>query len=210
VPSTAPSRISGTPRGGACPGRHCLGHRVVRDRANVRHVHDPAFERHPPGDGVVTGDDGSLAIRRPELGLRCADRTRRGAVHLALAYEDRCGIDTAESDRGFNQRVQHRLHIGGRAADDVEHVTGRGLVFERLLEVSGAPTQFAKQPRILHGDDRLRREVLKQRDLLVRERTDLFAIDGQHTDQHLVFTQSDNEVGSDAGDFDQFRKPGLV
>jgi hypothetical protein len=66
------------------PGLHSLGHRVVRDSANVRYVYDPAFERHPPGDGVVTGDDGSLAIARPELGFRFKLR-HDIAVNLALA-----------------------------------------------------------------------------------------------------------------------------
>jgi hypothetical protein len=47
------------------------------------------------------------------------------------------------------------LHIGSRAADDVEHVAGRGLVFERFFEVARARLQFAEQPRILHRDDRL-------------------------------------------------------
>jgi hypothetical protein len=30
------------------------------------------------------------------------------------------------------------LHIGGRAADDLEHVAGRGLVFERLVTLGSA------------------------------------------------------------------------
>jgi len=47
------------------------------------------------------------------------------------------------------------LHIGGRAADDAEHIAGRGLVFERFFEVTRASLQFAEQPRILHRDHRL-------------------------------------------------------
>ena len=34
------------------------------------------------------------------------------------------------------------MHIGGRTADDVEHVAGRGLVFERFLELARAGLQF--------------------------------------------------------------------
>jgi len=30
------------------------------------------------------------------------------------------------------------LHIGGRAADDVEHIAGRRLVFERLVALGSA------------------------------------------------------------------------
>jgi hypothetical protein len=64
------------------------------------------------------------------------------------------------------------LHIGGRAADDVEHVAGRGLVFERLFEVARAGLQFTEQPRILNRDDRLVGEGADQFDLPLGERLD--------------------------------------
>ena len=99
-------------------------------------MHDPAFERHLPGDAAATRDNCSLAHNRPIPGLRCRGRrigARHIAVNLALAYRDRCGIGAAKPRGGFGYCVQHRLDIGGRAADDVEHVAGRGLVFERLV-----------------------------------------------------------------------------
>ncbi len=37
--------------------------------------------------------------------------------------------------------------------------------------------RLGKQPRVLHRDHRLRREVLQQRDLLVGERPNLLAVD---------------------------------
>ena len=40
----------------------------------------------------------------------------------------------------------------------------------QFCHLVGALTQFAQQPRILHRNDRLRREVLQQRDLIVTER----------------------------------------
>ena len=42
--------------------------------------------------------------------------------------------------------------------------------------------QFAQQPRVLHRNDRLGREVLEQRDLLVGERADFLAIHGDGTE----------------------------
>ena len=54
------------PKHGASPGRHSLGNREVRVSADVRDMHDPAFERHPPGDAVATGDDCSLAHGSPK------------------------------------------------------------------------------------------------------------------------------------------------
>jgi len=112
-------------------------------------MHDPAFKRHSPGDAVATGDHGSVAHDRPMLGLRCTVRTRHKAVDLALAYCDVSGIGAAKPDGRFDHCVQHRLHIGGRAADDLEHVAGRGLVFERLFEVARAGLQFAEQSSVL-------------------------------------------------------------
>ena len=45
------------------------------------------------------------------------------------------------------------------------------------------------QPRVLHRDDRLRREVLQQRDLLVGERVDFCAIGGEAAEQRVVLAQ---------------------
>ena len=94
-------------------------------------MHDAACEQHPPGDGVATGAECSLAQVRPQLGVNSAHIVvRHSAVELAIADKDRCGITVAKPARRFGDCVQYRLHIGGRAADDVEHIAGRGLVFE--------------------------------------------------------------------------------
>ena len=74
-------------------------------------MHNPAFERHPPGEGFATGDNGSLAQGRPKLGDQC--RGRHKAVDLTLPYRDICGIGAAKPRGRFGYRVQHRFHIGG-------------------------------------------------------------------------------------------------
>jgi len=163
-------------KAGTIPGRHSLGHRVVRVGEDVRNMHNLAFERHPPGDAVATGDNGSLAQGRPMLGVQ--RRVRHKAVDLALAYRDRCDVGPAKPGGGFGHCVQHRLHIGGRAADDVEHVAGRGLVFERFFEVARAGPQFTEQPRVLHRDDRLRRERFQKSNFTVGERPHLPPVGG--------------------------------
>jgi len=128
------------------------------------------------GKPAPTGDKGSLARDRPKLGLRCTERTRHGAVDLALAYVDPCGFGAAKAGGGFDYRVQHRLHIAGRAADHVEHVAGRGLVFERLLQIARALVQFVEQPDRLDRDHRLVGKGLQQLDLLVAERARLCCV----------------------------------
>ena len=49
------------PKHDASPGCHSLGQHEVRVSADVRDMHDLAFERHPPGDGFATGENCSLA-----------------------------------------------------------------------------------------------------------------------------------------------------
>jgi len=135
-------------------------------------MHDPDLERHPPDDAVATGDNGSLAEGCPMLGVRCKGRHR--AVDLALAYRDRCELGAAKQGGRFDHCVQYRLHISGRAADDLEHVAGRGLIFERFFEVAGAGLQLAEQPRILDRDDCLVGKGAHQLDLPLGERLDPF------------------------------------
>jgi hypothetical protein len=58
--------------------------------------------------------------------------------------------------------------------------------------------QFTEQPRILDRDNGLGGEVLHEGDLLVCERSDFLAVDGQSTEQHFVFAKCDNKGGSSA------------
>ena len=127
------------PKHRASPGRHSLGPHEVRVSGDVRDMHDLAFEQHPRGEAVATGDKCSLAQRRPKLGVLCTRIiVRHKAVDRALAYGDVSGIGAAKPGGRFHYCVQHRLHISGGAADDPEHVAGRGLVFERFFEVACA------------------------------------------------------------------------
>ena len=63
------------------------------------------------------------------------------------------GVRVAQPCCRLNQRVEYRLQIEGRAADDLEHVGGRGLLLQRFA-------QLVEQPRVLYGDDGLIGEVL--------------------------------------------------
>ena len=188
---------------GSVPGRHDLGQRVVRISEDVRNMHDFAFESHPPGDAVATGDNGSLAQGRPMLGAgsRQGGRHITGhiAVDLALAYRDRCAIGAAKPEGRFGHSVQHRLHIGGRAADDVEHVAGRGLVFERFFEVARAGLQFAEQPRILHRDDRLVGKGAYQLDLPLGVRLDPLPRETNHAEHGPVAQERHPKAGAPPG-----------
>jgi len=91
------------------------------------------------------------------------------------------------------------LHIGGRAADDVEDVAGRSLVFERFFEIARARLQLAEQPRILDRDDRLVSEGANQFDLPLRERLDSCPSKRDHADRLAVAQQWHPKSGASPG-----------
>ena len=61
----------------------------------------------------------------------------------------------AKIDRTGDNGLQHGVQVECGPADDLQHIAGRGLVFERLLEIAGALAQLVEQPRILDRDHRL-------------------------------------------------------
>ena len=52
---------------------------------------------------------------------------------LRRRRDDDCAISASHSRAArFDQRVEHRLQVEGRAADDLEHVGGGGLLLQRI------------------------------------------------------------------------------
>ena len=81
----------------------------------------------------------------------------------------------------FVGQVEQLLEIAvprGQPQFGIEHRDAVAHVVEGDAQLGLALADLAEQPRILHRDDRLRREILQQRDLLVGEGPDLLAIDG--------------------------------
>ena len=91
-------------------------------------------------------------------------------------------IDPTNPRRALDDGVEHRLHVGRRAADDAEHLGRRRLMLQRLAQFRVALLEFLEQPHVLDGDDRLVGEGLQQRDLLLGERTDLQSANMNHPD----------------------------
>src|SRR5215471_17850233 len=94
---------------------------------------------------------------------------REGAECLAIAKQQAAVGGTAKGVGLLQNRVEDRGEVAGRRIDDLQYLGGCGLLFERL-------TRLVDEPRILHRDDRLRREVLQQPDLLVGEWENFFAM----------------------------------
>ena len=74
------------------------------------------------------------------------------------------------------------LEVECRAADDLQHLGGRGLLLQRLGHLAIAGLQLLEQPHVLDGDDGLVGEGLEQLDLPVGERTDLAPRDDDRAD----------------------------
>ncbi len=104
-------------------------------------------------------------------------------------------VRLAQSGGGFHQRVEHRAQIEGRAADDLEHIGGGGLLLQRFA-------QFAEQPRVLDGDDGLGGEVRHQLDLLVGEGPHLLAENVDGADELVVLEHWNGEYAAIAAKLD--------
>src|SRR5215475_5969444 len=91
--------------------------------------------------------------RKPEL--------RDEPIEGTFGLEDEGHVCTAQLGSGLYERIQYRLQIEGRAADDFQDIARRGLVFERLLKVVRSLPQFPEQPRVLHRDHCLCGEIFQ-------------------------------------------------
>ena len=87
----------------------------------------------------------------------------------------------AQACGGFDQRVEHRLQLDGRATDDLEHVASRGELVNRTREFGLAVAQLFEESRILDRDHRLIGEAGGQLDLFVRKRLNSRAANGKYT-----------------------------
>src|SRR5262245_16731954 len=118
---------------------------MLRVVGKVRNMDDLTLEHSPRGNG---SSNWGKRLRSGE-GVPSGRHgvTPPPPVNLALAVYDEREIRIAQPRSRFGQCIQHRLQIEGRAADDLEHVAGRGLVFQRLLQVAGAVLQLIEQPR---------------------------------------------------------------
>src|SRR6516164_9051834 len=93
------------------------------------------------------------------------------------------------SRRPFQQGVEHRREVAGRGIDDLQYLGGRRLLLQGLA-------RLGDEPRVFHCDDRLSREILHERDLLVRERADFLTIGGNVTEERAVLSERNVKNGT--------------
>ena len=101
------------------------------------------------------------------------------AKRVALTKPHDAEFGFANSGRVSQHSIEHRLKFAGRAADDAQHLGGRGLLLQGFA-------QFIEQPDVLNRDHRLAGKVLDQLDLLIAEWLDLLAINVERADQFVL------------------------
>src|SRR6266446_1475351 len=105
----------------------------------------------------------------------------------AMAFEDL--LVTLRDDQFGKLRREKPL----QSSDSTQFVNlgsdPRLQVAVQLPDLLGTLPQLAQQPRILHRDNRLRREILQQRDLFFGKRPDLLAIDTEYAEHRIVPAQ---------------------
>ena len=162
-------------RCGDLPRRSCRSSQGTRGPPGTSGMWTGApFERRPASDAVAAGRRDWV---RREILSRIAHRTWLAAnvKRRPRSRKIECMFGLAETRRRLDDGVEHRLQLAGRAADDVEHVAGRGLVLERLRQLARARLHLLEQPRVLDGDHGLVGEGLKQGDLSLSEELSLGA-----------------------------------
>src|SRR5262245_35410520 len=104
----------------------------------------------------------------------------------------------------FDNGIEHRLHVGGRAADDAEHRRCCRLMLQGFAQFHVALLQFFEQPHILDGNHRLVGKGLKQFYLPVGEWANLFSTDVNRTYGNTLakqgrYQRSPNSHGDSVG-----------
>src|SRR4030095_5660273 len=61
-------------------------------------------------------------------------------------------IDPTTPGRALADSIEHRLHVGRRAADDAEHLGGCRLMLQRLTQFCIALLDLLEEAHILDGD----------------------------------------------------------
>jgi len=145
---------------------------------DVRHLYD----RQAPGELVHGASRRDVKRMSQIIRERRRDTSRCDRAKAFPVGGDKNSEGCfAQPKRLIEHRVEDRREVAGRGIDDLQHLGGRGLLLRRLA-------RLGQQPCILHGDDRLRCEILKQGDFLFGERPDLCAMRGYVTEQRTVFT----------------------
>ena len=148
---------------------------IFRVVSHVRDLGDGARKDRPPRDLRAAR---AHWVRAPQdLEHLGGDVVRRQMQLLAIEPMQDTEACVAQLLGASDDRIEHRLDVGRRAADDPQDVGRRGLLLQGLGEVGVLGLQLAEQSHVLDSDDGLIGERLEQRDLGVGKGSRLGAVD---------------------------------
>src|SRR6266545_1835245 len=171
----------------------------------------PPLERRTPDERFPPWRDRMAPDVLGELG--CRSMGYREAIDVSVLPEDEPLVCAAEARRILDERLQHRLKVERRPADDLEYFARRRLLLERLAELGIPRLQLLEQPDVLDGDNSLAREGTQEGNLLVAERPDLAAVDHDRAHDGAFLHHRHAQPGPDTPDLyrlDPDRIPLLV
>src|ERR1700732_4323669 len=102
---------------------------VFRVSQNVGDLNGLALKQHPPCKATAPRRKREGLVRFNVFGRETV--TCRDIITFVSRAENLGHVRLAKPGGGLDQRVQHGSEVEGRAADDLEHVGGRGLLLER-------------------------------------------------------------------------------
>src|SRR6516164_4138634 len=113
--------------------------------------------------------------------------TRQAAVGSGADFGSLIEVQTADCDPAdimclLQDCLEYRREIAGRTVDHLQNLGGRGLLFQGFAGL-------VDQPGVFHRDHRLGREVLQQRDLLVREWPHFLPENREEAQKRVIFAQ---------------------
>jgi hypothetical protein len=112
-------------------------HLVERIGPRIQDLHRSALQRDPTNETAGTGADGNRSL--DAFRLRQHVRSGGPAERTLPQTVDDGLICAAEPDGGISHHLKYRLKRETRTTDDLQHIAGRGLVFQRFLKIVGAP-----------------------------------------------------------------------
>ena len=98
---------------------------------HVSDMHGLSFQYRSPDD--TSSPMCGTVLNAPLLPADTVSGRQMVGLTLLARYDGHIGF--AQVGRQFGQRIQHGLQIEGRAADDLEHVGGGGLLLKRFAQL---------------------------------------------------------------------------
>ncbi len=122
------------------------------------------------------------------------------AESVALHKPHHAILRLADARRIRQHRVEHRLELTGRRANDTENLGHRRLLLQGFAELAAARLHLLEQAHVLNRDDRLVGEGLEQLDLSSGKASSLYFRHGDRADRLAVLQHRDSHDAAVAND----------